>query len=229
MKKLHLTALLSVGLLLAALPVGAQDAADKPASKPTADGWLPLFDGKTLSGWTAMDRGRWHVNEEGAVVGEGPVGHLFSPNTYTNLEFKAEAKLNHSGNSGMYIRARVSLGFPRGYEAQVENTSPDPQKTGSLYGFSKVTEQLVQDDTWWTQQVIAVGNHIIILVNGKVVTDFIDQKNTHKAGHLALQQHNEGSVVMYRNLMVRPLPSDEKAAWEIVKKELPELDKSKDK
>jgi hypothetical protein len=31
-----------------------------------------------------------------------------------------------------HIRAAFGPGFPKGYEAQVENTSPDPQKTGSL-------------------------------------------------------------------------------------------------
>lgn len=170
-----------------------------------------------------MDEGRWHITPEGVVVGEGPMGHLFSPQTYTNLEFKAEARLNHSGNSGMYFRAKLAPGWPAGYESQVENTSPDAQKTGSLYNFSKVTEQLIPDDTWWTQHIIVVGNHIITKINGKVVVDFVDAKNTHVSGHLALQQHNDGSVVQYRNLMVKPLPDEEKAAWEKVYLDSPEL------
>ena len=82
----------------------------------------------------------------------------------------------------------------------MENTSPDPQKTGSLYGFSKVLEQLIPDDAWYTQQVIAHGNHIVILVNGKMVVDFIDQKNTYTKGYLALQQHNDGSIVQFKKL-----------------------------
>jgi hypothetical protein len=190
--------------------------------QPGADGWTKLFDGKTLSGWTTVGKNRWEV-KDGVVVGSGPVSHLFSPNTYTNLEFKSEVKLNHSGNSGMYIRTAIGPGFPKGYEAQVENTSPDPQRTGSLYGFHKVAEQLVPDDTWWTQHVIAVGNHIIIKVNDKIVTDFIDEKNTYTSGHLALQQHNDGSVVEFRNSVVKRLPDDEKAAWAIAKKDMPDL------
>jgi hypothetical protein len=193
--------------------------------KKAKKGWIKLFDGKTLSGWQAMDQGRWSVNPEGVVVGEGPVGHLFSPNQYTNLEFKAEVKLNHSGNSGMYFRTAKGNGFPNGYEAQVENTSPDPSRTGSLYNFSKVTEQLVQDDTWWTQHIIAIGNHIIIKVNDKVVVDFIDEKNTYRSGFLALQQHNEGSVVMYKNVMVKPLPEDAAKAWKTAGLDMPEVAK----
>jgi hypothetical protein len=202
----------------------AQTDPGKPmAAKPDQQGWIRLFDGKTLSGWTAPNPGRWSVTPDGVLTGEGPVSHLFSPGTYTNFEFKSDAKLNHSGNSGMYFRAELDKGWPKGYESQVENSSPDPQKTGSLYNFSKVTEQLVPDDTWWTQHIIAIGNRIVILVNGKVVTDYVDTANTYKTGHLALQQHNEGSVVMYRNSMVKPLPDDEQAAWKIVLKAMPEL------
>jgi hypothetical protein len=214
--------------MLAAVPLFAETGPGKPvAAKPDKKGWLPLFDGKTLSGWTAPTPGRWTVTPEGVLVGEGPVSHLFSPNTYTNVEFKSEIKLNNQGNSGMYFRAELGKGWPKGYEAQVENTSPDPQKTGSLYNFNKVLEQLIPDDTWWTQHIIAIGNRVIIKVNDKIVTDFVDEKNSFKTGNLALQQHNEGSVVMYRNTMVRPLPDDEQAAWKIVQKDMPELAKKK--
>ncbi len=206
----------------------AQTEPSKPtAAQPDQSGWIRLFDGKTLSGWTAPDPGRWHVTPEGVLVGEGPVSHLFSPGTYTNLEFKSQVRLNHAGNSGMYFRALLGTGWPKGYEAQVENTSPDPQKTGSLYNLHKITEQLIPDDTWWTQHIIAIGNRIVIKVNDKIVTDFVDSAWTYKTGHLALQQHNEGSVVMYRNTLVRPLPDDEQAAWKIVIQEMPELAKKK--
>jgi len=94
-----------------------------------------------------------------------------------------------------------------GYEAQVNNSSGDWRRTGSLYQFSDVKEQLVPDDTWWTQHIIANGNHIVIKVNNKVVVDYVDAKNTYRTGYLALQQHDPGSVVQYRNLMMRTLPA----------------------
>jgi Domain of Unknown Function (DUF1080) len=184
-------------------PISAQSSA---APVPGKDGWVSMFDGKTLDGWKANDNPEsWKV-VDGAITGDGPRSHLFwMVKECEDCEFRAEVKLNHSGNSGMYIRTAWGPGFPKGYESQVENTSPDPQRTGSLYGFSKVLEQLIPDDTWWTQDVSAKGNHIVISVNGKVVTDFIDQKNTYTKGYLVLQQHNQGSVVQFRNLMMREL------------------------
>ncbi|MGA2660092.1 MAG: DUF1080 domain-containing protein [Verrucomicrobiota bacterium] len=223
MKKTYVSLLLLIALATPVLPLAAQTEPGKPLpDKPNRQGWSQLFDGKTLSGWTAPDPGRWEV-KDGVVIGQGPTSHLFSPRTYTNLEFKSEVSLNHSGNSGMYIRAALDKGWPKGYEAQCENSSPDPQKTGSLYNFHKVTEQLIQDDTWWTQHVIAIGNRFIIKINGKIVTDFVDHKNTYISGHLALQQHNDGSVVMFRNTVVKRLPDDEKAAWAIAKRDMPDI------
>jgi len=212
-QKLAALALLAAGIAMVELP----------AQEKSGDGWTRLFDGKTLSGWTAPTPGEWAVNEQGILVGKGKVSHLFSPGTYTNLEFKAEIKLNHKGNSGMYFRAALGKGWPKGYETQVENTSPDPQKTGSLYNFKPIREQLVQDDTWWTQHIIAIGNRTIVKVNGKIVVDFVDEKNTYTSGHLALQQHDPGSVVEYKNVVVRALPLDEKEALAVAAKETPEL------
>jgi hypothetical protein len=193
------------GLLCLAVMVTGSFGQETPT--PGKDGWVSMFDGKTLDGWKANEKPEsWKV-VDGAIVGDGPVSHLFwMGQECGNCEFRAEVKLNHSGNSGMYVRAAFGPGFPKGYETQVENTSPDPQKTGSLYGIARVTEQLIQDDTWWTQHVIVQGNHIVIKINGKTVVDTVDERNRYTRGYLALQQHNQGSVVQYRNLMMRPLP-----------------------
>jgi hypothetical protein len=42
-------------------------------------------------------------------------------------------------------------------------------------------------------------------MNDKVVVGFIDQKNAYTKGYLALQQHNDGSVVQFRKLLMRLL------------------------
>lgn len=188
---------LIMAAVCAAVSLGAAD----------KDGWIKMFDGKTLNGWKANENPEsWSVRD-GAIVGDGERSHLFyMAEQCGNCEFKASVKLNHGGNSGMYFRAEFEPGWPAGYEAQVNNTHPDPIRTGSLYRLSNVKEQLVPDDTWWTQHIIANGNHIIIKVNDKVVVDYTDEKNMFQKGYLALQQHNKGSVVMYKDLMMRKLP-----------------------
>jgi hypothetical protein len=190
--------------LLAVLTTSAAFAA---ADDNDGGGWITMFDGKTLEGWKAADNSESWSAKNGTIVGDGERSHLFYMlHECENCEFKAEVRINHGGNSGMYFRAKFEPAWPHGYEAQVNNTHEDWRRTGSLYRFFDIKEQLIPDDTWWTQQVIANGNHIIIKVNGKVVVDYVDTKNTYRKGLLALQQHNKGSVVEFRNLIMRPLP-----------------------
>jgi hypothetical protein len=191
-------------LTLAALCFGANKSEKKADKK---DPWIHIFDGSTLEGWKANEHPESWTVKDGAIRGDGPASHLFYMNARcVNCEFKAEVRINHGGNSGMYFRTAFGPGFPHGYEAQVDNTHKDPVRTGSLYNFVPVYEQLIPDDTWWTQHVIVNGNHIQIFVNDKMTVDYIDQKNTYTSGFLALQQHNQGSVVEFRNIMMKELP-----------------------
>ena len=181
-------------LFLCAVPACAQD------------GWKAMFDGKTLDGWKANENAQSWTAKNGEIVGDGEKSHLFwMGEECEDCEFKADVKINHGGNSGMYFRTAFGPGFPKGYEAQVDNTHTDPKRTGSLYNFKNIYEQLIPDDTWWNQHIIVQGNHIVIKINDKTVVDYVDEKNTYTKGFLALQQHNAGSVVEFKNLMMRPI------------------------
>lgn len=178
------------------------------AASPAAaeEGWISMFDGTTLEGWKANDRPEAWTAEDGEIVGRGARSHLFwMSRECGDCEFKAEVRINDHGNSGMYFRAAFVPGWPKGYEAQVNSTHKDWRRTGSLYGIQDVKEQLVEPDTWWTQHIIVKGNHIEIRVNGETVVDYVDKENRFTKGYLALQQHDPGSVVRYRNLEMRPL------------------------
>jgi hypothetical protein len=75
------------------------------------DGWIPMFDGSTLDGWQASENpGAWSVRD-GVLTGTGFRSHLFyMKQQCTDCEFKADVRLNHAGNSGMYFRAAFSPG-----------------------------------------------------------------------------------------------------------------------
>lgn len=179
-------------------------AADEPAGKK----WVSLFDGKTLSGWTTYDgKGDWKV-VDGEIRGAGPASHLFSPRgDYKNFHYRAEVKVSDKGNSGMYFRTEKGPGFPKGYEAQVNSSHRDPVRTGSLYNKVLIKEQLVPPDTWFTQEIIAVGNHITVIVNGKTLYEYVDNdKDAFKQGHFAFQQHDPGSKVSIRKIEVMEMP-----------------------
>ncbi len=210
--------LLSVGALLAGLAGLAGPGLGEEKKAVNETGWVPLFNGKDLTGWKTFPKGpgKWKV-EDGVLIGSGPASHLFSERgDYENFHFRVEAKINDKGNSGQYFRTKFGGGFPAGYEAQINATHGDPVRTGSLYPSSgdmrKVKENLVlksphKPDEWFTQEVIAVGDKITILVNGKKTVEWRDPKWRYKKGHFALQQHDPGSVVQFRKIEVKELPA----------------------
>jgi len=198
--------LLTLALLPALLLVLTASTRQAAADDKKDEKWVQLFNGKDLTGWKTHpdDKAKWTV-EEGLLVGRGPAGHLFSErDDYENFRYRIVAKINDKGNSGQYFRTKFAKAFPPGYEAQINSTHGDPQRTGSLYNIVKITEQLHKPDEWFTQEVIAEGDHIIIKVNDKTVVDTKDTK--HSKGHFALQQHDPGTVVMFKKIEVIELP-----------------------
>lgn len=196
--------------LMLALVVGLTPAlCGADDKKDDSKGWVQLFNGKDLTGWKThpKDKAVWEV-KDGVLFGTGQKGHLFSDrDDYENFHYRVEARINDKGNSGQYFRSQFGPAFPKGYEAQINSTHRDPVKTGSLYNFVKVLNTPVKPDEWFTQEVIADGNHIIIKVNGETTVDFVDEKNTYKKGHFSLQQHDPGTVVQFRKIEVKELPA----------------------
>jgi hypothetical protein len=226
--------MLALGFLAAALlgmtPAPWLTAEDKKEDEKDKKGWVQLFNGKDLEGWEVHPKGTgpWHV-EDGILKSSGSKNsHLFTKrDDYENFHYRIEAKISDKGNSGQYFRAQFKGGYPPGYEAQINSTHGDRIKTGSLYpsfgGLSDedkkkilVTKMLVKPDEWFTQEVIAKGNHIIIKVNGKTTVDFVDKNNTYSKGRFALQQHDAtndvDTIVQFRKIEVKELPAEEKAS-----------------
>jgi hypothetical protein len=178
-------------------------------------------DGKVIAYYGKLKDGKevplWHV-EDGILIGSGPASHLFSQrDDYANFQYRVEAMINDGGNSGQYFRTEFGPGFPKGYEAQINATHRDRVRTGSLYpsqGLDKYKDKIVVLDTaphkpneWFTQEVIAVGPKITILVNGKQTIEFTDPEYRFKKGHFALQGHDPGTVVKFKKIEVKELPA----------------------
>jgi type 1 glutamine amidotransferase len=200
------------GNVEAQIPPNLKEVTPKASETVDEKAWKPLFNGKDLTGWKThpKDKANWEV-KDGILIGSSEVGHLFSERgDYENFRYRVEAMINDGGNSGQYFRTAFGPSFPKGYEAQINATHTDKIRTGSLYGFgdkATVLEAPHKPDEWFTQEVIAVGNHIIIKVNGKTTVDFVDEKNTYQKGHFALQQHDPKTVVKFRKIEVIELPA----------------------
>jgi hypothetical protein len=184
-------------------------------------GFESLFDGTSLAGWKANEHVEsWKV-VDGKLVCHGPRSHLFyvgsnpdNPPEYKNFHLIAEVLTKPKANSGIYFHTTFQdKGWPaKGHEAQVNNSSGDPVRTGSLYAVVKNFEAPAKDDEWFTEEVIVEGDHITIKVNGKTIVDHVEKADAIKdgrklsSGTFALQAHDPESEVHYRSVRVKRLP-----------------------
>lgn len=179
-----------------------------------ADGWINLFDGKSLDGWKASEHPATFSVADGAIVVHGDRAHLFyegpvSNHTFKNFEFKADVMTLPGSNSGIFIHTVYQEeGWPsKGYEIQVNNTHTDWRKTGSIYAIQDVKEITAKDNEWFTEQVIVQGKKITVKINGKTINEYTEGENGRlSSGTFALQGHDPKSQVFYKNVMVKPLP-----------------------
>ena len=183
-------------------------------------GFESLFYGQTLAGWKASENvDSWQV-VDGAIVCHGPRSHLFyvgpdaaQPADFTNFHLTAEVMTKPNSNAGIFFHTAFQQeGWPQvGYEMQVNNSQKDPVRTGSIYNVVKNFVPPAKDDTWFTQELIVQGKRITVIVDGKTLFEFVEPEGvtgTRKLSHgtFALQAHDPGSEVHFRNLRVKRLP-----------------------
>ena len=219
-----LTLCAAAALALCVIAATGQSAsAQGPAAKPDKDGFISLFDGKTMDGWRASDKPGTFTIENGAIVVNGPRSHLYyvgpvQNHDFKNFEWKADVMTTAGSNSGMYFHTEwQETGWPaKGYEVQVNSSHTDTIRTSSLYNIKNVTDSPSKDDVWFTQTVIVQGKNVTIKVNGKVMVEYTEPDNVERpadmagrklsSGTFALQGHDPKSKVYFKNIMVKPLP-----------------------
>jgi hypothetical protein len=197
----------------------------------TGGGWTLLFDGSSLSGWSASENpDTWSVRD-GCLVARGKRSHLFytgpiGEHDFRNFELEIEAKTEAGANSGIYIHTEYEpTGWPKkGYEVQINNTYlgsgryRELKRTGSLYAVRNITKSFVKDGQWFRIGIRVVGNRIRVHVNEHLTVDYVEPENlvrkSERAGRvlshgtIALQGHDPKSVVSFRRVAIRLLAND---------------------
>jgi len=204
-----------------------------------ASGWIDLFDGNTLAGWKASGSAASWSARDGQLIADGADSHLFyTARSFKNFEFECDVLTRAACNSGIYFHTEFqAAGFPRkGFEVQINNTAlgagtyRERKRTGSLYSIRNVPQQLANDDEWFRIAISVRGKNIQVRVNGLMSVDYTEPLTpvlppTQETGRMlsdglfALQCHDAGSKVHFRNLRVRPLPESESTT-----SALPEVD-----
>ena len=184
-------------------------------------GFVLLFDGKTLDGWDG-DLRLWQV-EDGAIVGSSD-RHSPEHNTflvynvpYTDFVLKAEVKLRN-GNSGIQFRSQVLPDWiVHGYQADL-SFAGERSAWGNFYeekgrgrgvmpapsaGWEKA-KSIVRAKDWNQYEIYAKGSHIRLTLNGVVTIDTRDDKSS--SGVIGFQLHTGDPMeVHFRGIKIKLL------------------------
>ncbi len=214
-------ALLAFAALAACAPKSEEAHPAAPQEK-VEEGFIPLFNGKDLSGWKANENDKTFRVEDGKIIANGPRCHLFyvgdvQNHNFKNFELRAQVYCKPVSNSGIYIHTEYQdKDWPnKGFECQVcTNGFKDPRKTGSLYAVKDIGEAPAPDETWFDYTIIVKGKTITTKINDKVAVEWTQPDDyTPKqfkgriisSGTFALQGHDPGSRVEFKNIRVKPL------------------------
>jgi hypothetical protein len=204
-----------------------------PMALAADDGWVDLFDGKSLDGWTIRSGSATYRIEDGAIVGKttegSPNSFLCTDKDYGDFELEFEVKVDDGLNSGVQIRSLVKgdRSNPKGrvYGPQVE-IEKSPGQSGWIYGEAmgggwrsqdakKKSHKHIKNGQWNKYRIVAKGPRIQTWINDQPVEDLTDEGafKTHPKGMIGLQVHGirKGSgpfEVAWRNLRIREIPAE---------------------
>ena len=184
-----------------------------------ADGWIALFDGKTMNGWTVLGdkKDAWRVHDgvlERATAGSNGLRTI---DRYGNFVLRWEWTLPEGGNNGVHLRApRAARASRIGMEYQMLDdygTPPDKNSTGSVYDVVAPTVNAVKPTGEWNSSEVTLdGPHLKYVLNGVTVQDLNLYEHEVlklrlRRGFIVLTEHHD--PVMYRNIRIKPLSTPE--------------------
>lgn len=172
-------------------------AADEEAFVPDP-GFVSLFDGKSLSRWTAAPNS-YAVEDGNLICVAGGKGNLLSEKEYSDFVLKFEFKLTAGANNGLGIRCpKVLEGNLHldGIELQILDDTAEKYQTlkpyqyhGSVYGIIPAKQGSLKPLGEWNQQQVTVkGRKITVVLNGATIVD-TDLDEATKSGTLDGQPH----------------------------------------
>jgi hypothetical protein len=161
------------------------------------DGFVLLFDGKTLDGWRNYKKEqvnpKWTVADGAITLLSKGAGDLITTKQFTDFELRLEFKIAPDGNSGVMWHVSEKFGAPyesgpeyqildsfakTGFQAEVAKGN----MAGAFYDIIPVKAEISKPAGEWNEGVIRiVGSKITLSINGKVTADVDSTTDEFKA------------------------------------------------
>ncbi|WP_083951975.1 ThuA domain-containing protein [Actinomadura rubrobrunea] len=177
---------------------------------PGSDGFVDLFDGKTLGGWDHAGSGSFTINN-GVLTPQGGRGALwYSRQRYRDFTLELEYEQDSvSADSGIFLRipdgdAAVADPQTKGYQVSILDRVDEARfRTGSIDGIDPADFLNVKPVGGGYNKVrIEVrGQEYKIYWNDQLVNTYTGDREL--AGHIGLE--NNGGGIRFKNIRIAPL------------------------
>ena len=166
----------------------------------------PLFDGRTLDGWSQQD-GYWSV-QGGVLTGDSTAEHPCKPNhhlvytacTFGDFELRAQFRLSKGANSGIQLRCAPQFVGDNGYQADMNGggnyvgflyhprqhligergadvaIDASGKKQVTRFADAKELQKLYRVEDWNDIRVVCAGRQIDVWINGTRTTSVTDAR-----------------------------------------------------
>jgi Domain of Unknown Function (DUF1080) len=211
---------LLAGVLLAVAPTASMAQARRHNTvsfEEGEEGWYPIFDGRSLDGWTVPSDADWKV-QDGEIVVETGANNLLilTDDKFSDFELRVDFLAAPAANSGIFLRVtdKALTAGAKGYEVNIAPPG-NPFPTGSIihleaaaaggppkFGATKKAVGAGESTEWRTYDITAVGGRITVKIDGQPVAELEDPEPIAE-GYVGLQ-HNIGKV-QFRNVKIRRL------------------------
>jgi len=206
-----------IAVLCVVLAVGA---AQVSTAAELDDGFVPMFDGKSLDGWKTT--GNWIVEEDGSISLHPRPGehgwqrydaYLTTARKYRDFVLDLEFKIAKGGNSGVFLRVGDPASQVKsGFEVQILDThgkpNPGHHDCGGVIGTAGPSKNMAKPAGEWNRYVITCqGTRLKVELNGEQIHDLDLSKSKVKdrppEGYIGFQ--DEAKRVWYRNVRIKEL------------------------
>ncbi len=166
-----------------------------------------IFNGKDMSGWSALGENQWVV-EDGILKSPESGSNLVSDEKFTDFKLHVEFKYPEGSNSGIYLRGR--------YEVQIaDNIGLEPSDVyfGGVYGYLAPNENVAKAaGEWQSFDITLIGRRVTIVANGKTIISnqtipgmtggALDNKEDTPGPILFQGDHG---AIEFRNIVITPI------------------------
>ncbi|TDE09156.1 family 16 glycoside hydrolase [Jiangella asiatica] len=195
------------------------DQCPEPETPPA--GFVPLFDGETLNGWTQAGPGGFEIDECGLLQPHGGMGLLwYDEQTFSDYVMRVDFRVQApTDNAGVFVRFPGPQGDPwnpvnEGYEVQIYEGTDDPlTRTGAIYTFAPA-EPLATNPIgeWNTMEIEVIGQEYRVVLNGTEVATYTGDGSRGLEGYVGLQNHSAGQAagesVEFRNVWIKEIEDE---------------------